>query len=66
MSNILHTIPAGGAEPIHAASLRCWCQPLLEEPGVCIHHAKDLREARERHGNGRAGEVWIIVEQLRS
>jgi hypothetical protein len=45
----LHVIPLGGMEPVHHASLGCWCQPLLADAGtMAIHHAKDGREKMER------------------
>ena len=63
-----HVIPVGGDEPVHWCSSGCWCQPLVDvregpfqmETNV-IHHAKDLREARERRGNNHPNEVWVIV-----
>lgn len=56
----LHVMPVGGAEPEHRAHPECWCQPLLGLDGMYIHHARDLREARERHGRNRPDEQWII------
>jgi hypothetical protein len=64
MNTQAHVIPVGGEEPRHAASMRCWCQPLLDEPGLVVHHAKDLREARERHGRARPEECWVIVDEV--
>lgn len=62
--NRIHVIPVGGSEPIHAAHETCRCQPLVGVNGVITHHAQDLREARERHGSNRAGEMWALVEEI--
>lgn len=58
----LHTIPVGGEEPVHICGASCWCNPLVSETLV-THNASDLREARERHGNERKGELWVIIQQ---
>ena len=60
---IIHTIPVGGTEPIHRADISCWCHPLLDEPHLMVHHAKDCREARERNQCSRKDEPWVLVEQ---
>ena len=62
-----HIIPVGGVEPVHAAHARCWCHPVSiadEDYPVAVHHAKDLREVRERNGTARPDEPWVIVNQL--
>lgn len=68
MIKISHIIPVGGAEEIHSASAGCWCQPLVEKEGdglLVTHHAKDLREVRERNGTNRPNETWVNVMELR-
>ena len=58
-----HILPFGGIEPCHVASKNCWCQPLMQEDNICIHHAMDCREAYERqHGKPRnKEEYWLSV-----
>lgn len=59
--NVVHTIPVGGEEPPHVTDLSCWCQPIELEPNIVVHHAKDFREARERHGVVDPLKPWVLV-----
>jgi hypothetical protein len=65
MVRCIHVIPVGGDEPVHCADAQCWCQPLVGVDDVVIHHAKDMREARERHGVNRPEEKWVNVRAPR-
>lgn len=56
----IHVIPVGGTEPLHVASVSCWCHPLPDE-GAILHNASDCREARERQGSHRPGLDWVLV-----
>jgi hypothetical protein len=61
-SSPIHTIPVGGSEPLHYASLRCWCHPLAETDGmVVVHNAKDTREKFERQGIMHPERQWVLV-----
>ena len=64
MKKRIHIIPVGGDEPVHTAHETCKCQPLLDEEGLMIHHAEDLREARERHDRNRHDEKCVLVEEV--
>jgi hypothetical protein len=64
MNKRIHIIPVGANEPVHTAHETCRCQPLLDEDGLMIHHAEDLREARERHDRNRPDEKWVLVEEV--
>ena len=61
---IIHVIPVGGEEPMHTCHAACFCYPLEDQDGLMVHHAKDLRESRERHGRNRPDENWVLVEQV--
>ncbi len=62
-----HVLPVGGDEPIHFASLDCWCHPNPDKAsdGQIVHHnALDCRERFERAGKEHLkdpGQVWVIV-----
>lgn len=58
-----NVIPVGGEEPVHLASVRCWCQPLIDQadPALVIHHAKDGRERFERQGIADPENSWVLV-----
>lgn len=58
----IHVVPVGGREPVHLCAPSCWCQP-WNDGELLIHHAKDLREARERFGRQQIGEHWLVIEQ---
>ena len=60
MKQRVHIIPIGNQEPLHQASLECWCHP-LEKEGVVIHNAKDCREKLERQGVSGAGGPWCLI-----
>jgi hypothetical protein len=64
VSRLLHNIPVGGIEPIHRADVSCWCHPLLIETQIMVHHAKDLREVKERKGTEADHQLWVIIEQI--
>lgn len=58
----VHTIPIGGAEPLHVASMGCWCSPLaLEDDALAVHHAKDGREKYERQEIRDPKKLWALV-----
>lgn len=61
MKQRVHIIPIGHQEPLHQASLECWCHP-LEKEGVVIHNAKDCREKLERQGFVGGGP-WCLVQE---
>jgi hypothetical protein len=61
---IVHIIPVGGDEPVHDCNAGCWCHPLLTDPEISVHHAKDLREVRERQNTARPQEKWIRVNEI--
>lgn len=62
----IHVIPVGGIEPLHAAHEECWCKPLLtDEAKIAIHHAKDLRELKERQDITTPELRWVQIKQLR-
>lgn len=55
----LHVIPLGGTEPVHHASIGCWCKPLITDVGtLAIHHAKDGREKMERQSITTPNSAW--------
>lgn len=60
----MHVIPVGGQEPSHCCHSNCWCWPFINEHGIKVHNAKDLREARERHGKQRPDELWVLVKEM--
>lgn len=64
MKTRIHVIPVGGEEPRHLCHEDCHCSPLLDDVGVMIHHAGDLREARERFNRNRPDEKWVLVEEV--
>ena len=65
----IHVIPVDdkdefGMDFLHTATRDCPCQPLCEEPiGLFVHHAQDLREARERM-TGKAVLGWTHVAEF--
>jgi hypothetical protein len=60
-----HIVPLGGDEPIHAASSKCFCQPLVEEEtGIVTHHAQDLREKFERNGIKYKNKPWGLFNEI--
>jgi hypothetical protein len=62
----IHVIPFGGEEPMHTCHASCFCKPIENQDKVMVHHAKDLREARERHGRNSPDEQWLLVEEVLS
>jgi hypothetical protein len=58
----IHVIPIGGEEPMHLCHASCFCVPLEDADKLMIHHAKDLRESRERSGINRPDEQWVLVK----
>ena len=49
---------------LHTATRDCPCNPLCEDPiGLFVHHAQDLREARERM-TGKAVLGWTHVAEF--
>lgn len=62
MKQRTHIIPLGHPEPLHHASLACWCNPLPKERGqMAIHNAKDVREKWERQGIIDQDKPWCLV-----
>lgn len=62
MKQRLHILPLGHPEPLHHASLECWCLPLAKERGeIAIHNAKDGREKWERQGIIDRDRPWCLV-----
>ncbi len=62
MTQRTHIIPLGHPEPLHHASLGCWCHPLQKENGeMAVHNAKDGREKWERQGIIDQDRPWCLV-----
>lgn len=47
----------------HAFGVGCECDPLVHDEGgrrLCVHHAYDRREIRERQGVDDPAKPWIV------
>ncbi len=65
-SQRIHVVPVGGAEPTHTCHSTCFCSPLIMDDGkMAVHHAQDLREARERQGIiDTTIKRWVLMNEL--
>lgn len=62
MNQRMHVIPIGHPEPLHDATMQCWCHPLEKDDGmIAVHNAKDCREKWERQGIIDQDKPWIIA-----
>ena len=62
MEQRTHIIPLGRPEPLHHASLACWCHPVEKDAGqIAMHNAKDCREKWERQGIIDQDRPWCLV-----
>jgi hypothetical protein len=60
--NRYHVIPIGDLH-FHAAQECCWCNPLIENESLFIHHAKDCRESIERKTGETHSEGWVLIAE---